>query len=334
MLILRHDSSLHHDTGGHPESVARIAAIFNALQARDWLGAQVRDSAPVALETLHAVHPPAYVDFVRGACESGGGHLDADTVVSSGSWEAALHAAGGAVELVDALVDGSVRAGASLHRPPGHHAEAAQAMGFCLFANVAVACRHAIDTHGLQRVFVLDFDVHHGNGTNDIFHADPRVLFVSLHQRPLYPGSGRADDRGSGDGLGYTVNLPLPPGSGDDAWCSMVEHVAVPLARAYEPQLVLLSAGFDAHARDPLANCEVSDEGYALMAGSARRLADEFGCGLGVVLEGGYDLDGLVGGLLAVLEVAGAEEAPSAPEGLAVHPLASDARERWGVAAA
>jgi acetoin utilization deacetylase AcuC-like enzyme len=333
MLILRHDSSLRHDTGGHPESIARIAAIYNALEARDWLGADVLDSSPVALDVLHAVHPSAYVDFIRGACESGGGNLDADTVVSPGSWEAALHAAGGAVELVDALVGGAVRTGASLHRPPGHHAEAAQAMGFCLFANVAVACQHAIDAHGLERVFVLDFDVHHGNGTNDIFHADPRVLFVSLHQRPLYPGTGRADDRGSGGGVGYTVNLPLPPGSGDAQWCSMVEHVAIPLARSYEPQLVLLSAGFDAHARDPLANCEVSDEGFALMAGSARRLADELGCGLGVVLEGGYDLDGLVGGLLAVLAVAGADEAPAAPE-LAVDPLAADARERWGVAAA
>jgi len=334
MLILRHDSSLRHDTGGHPESVARIAAILGALEARHWLGAEVRDSSPVAMETLCAVHPEPYVDFIRGACEGGGGYLDADTVVSSGSWEAALHSAGGAVELVDELVGGSVRAGASLHRPPGHHAEAAQAMGFCLFANVAVACQHAIDAHGLERIFVLDFDVHHGNGTNDIFHADPRVLFVSLHQRPLYPGTGRADDRGSGDGLGYTVNLPLPPGSGDEAWCSMVEHVAIPLARAYEPQLVLLSAGFDAHARDPLANCEVSDQGYALMAGSARRLADESGCGLGVVLEGGYDLDALVGGLLAVLEVAGASEAPAAPSDLAVHPLAADARERWDLAPA
>ncbi len=333
MLILRHDSSLRHDTGGHPESIARIAAIHHALEQRGWLGAEVRDSSPVALDTLHAVHPPAYVDFIREASESGGGNLDADTVVSAGSYEAARHAAGGAVELVDALLGGAVAAGASLHRPPGHHAEAAQAMGFCLFANVAVACQHAIDAHGLERIFVLDFDVHHGNGTNDIFHADPRVLFCSLHQRPLYPGTGRADDRGSGDGLGFTVNLPLPPGSGDEQWCSMVEHVAAPLARAYEPELVLLSAGFDAHARDPLANCEVTDDGFAQMAGTARRLADEFGCGLGVVLEGGYDLDGLVGGLLAVLRVADASEAPAAPA-FAVDPLAAAARERWGVPAA
>jgi acetoin utilization deacetylase AcuC-like enzyme len=334
MLILRHDSSLRHDTGGHPESIARIAAINAALGDRDWLGAEVRESSPVALETLYAVHPEPYVDFIRAACEQGGGNLDADTVVSVGSFEAAQHAAGGAVELVDALLTGEVRAGASLHRPPGHHAERAQAMGFCLFANVAVACQHALDAHGLERILVLDFDVHHGNGTNDIFHADPRVLFVSLHQRPLYPGTGPADDRGSGPGLGYTVNLPLPPGSGDDAWCSMVEHVVAPLARSYGPELVLVSAGFDAHARDPLANCEVSDAGFGAMAGTARRLADEFGCGLGVVLEGGYDLDGLVGGLVAVLEVAGGSEAPGAPgAALAVHPLATAAGELWGVAA-
>ncbi len=322
MIIWRHDSSARHDTGGHPESIARIAAIEAALSDREWLGAEVRESEAVDLATLQRVHPPGYIDEIREACARGGGHLDADTVVSVDSYEAALHAAGGAVALVDALVSGETRAGASLHRPPGHHAERARAMGFCLFANVAVAAQHAIDAHGLERVLILDFDVHHGNGTNDIFHADPRVLFVSLHEWPLYPGSGAAADCGSGAGLGYTMNLPVPAGSGDSVWCSLVEHVVAPAAREYAPQLVLVSAGFDAHADDPLADCLVSDDGFALMAGTARRLADEFHVGLGVVLEGGYDLGALARGVVRVLEVAGAVAPPPAPADLAVHPLA------------
>jgi acetoin utilization deacetylase AcuC-like enzyme len=301
MLILRHDSSLRHDTGGHPESIARIAAINAALGDRDWLGADVRESSPVALQTLHAVHPEPYVDFVRATCEQGGGNLDADTVVSAGSYEAALHAAGGAVELVDALVAGEVRAGASLHRPPGHHAERAQAMGFCLFANVAVACQHALDAHGLERILVLDFDVHHGNGTNDIFHQSPEVLFASIHQSPLYPGTGPLSDVGSGDGEGYTINLPVPPYSDEDVWLSLAEHVVVPAAREYRPQLILVSAGFDAHASDPLAMCELQASSFAQMALQVRALAEELGVPYGAVLEGGYDLSALSQSVAATL---------------------------------
>ncbi len=173
------------------------------------------------------------------------GNLDADTVVSVGSYEAALHAAGGAVELVDALRHGARRGpAASLHRPPGHHAERARAMGFCLFANVAVAAQHALDAHGLERVLVLDFDVHHGNGTNDIFHADPRVLFVSLHQCPLYPGTGRGRRPRVGRRARATRSTcRCRRARATTPWCSLVEHVVAPLARAYEPQLVLVSAG-------------------------------------------------------------------------------------------
>jgi acetoin utilization deacetylase AcuC-like enzyme len=335
-VLFHHPSSLQHDTGPHPEQPARITAIERELAARGWLGYDVRESPAATRELLHAVHPVAYVDAIERFCEAGGGAIDMDTIVSRGSFAAALHAAGGAAAMVDALLGDGPRAGASLHRPPGHHAEAARAMGFCLFNNVAVAARRALDEHGVGRVLILDLDVHHGNGTNDIFHATDEVLFTSIHQSPLYPGTGPTSDTGSGPGEGYTVNLPVPDGSGDDVFCSLVEHVALPLARAYEPGLLLVSAGFDAHADDPLAGCQVSDEGYAAMAGSLRRLADELGVGLGIVLEGGYELRALARSVAATLAVAAGEDAPVA-EGLAVHPLAEAARarlaERWPVLA-
>jgi acetoin utilization deacetylase AcuC-like enzyme len=258
----------------------------------------------------------------------GGGYLDMDTVLSSGSWECAQHSTGGAVAMVDALLSGEARYGASVHRPPGHHAEASRGMGFCLFNHVAVAARHALDAHGAGRVLIVDWDVHHGNGTNDIFHATDEVLFCSIHQSPLYPGTGPASDVGSGAGTGFTVNMPVPSGSGDDVFCSLVEHVAVPLGREYQPKLVLVSSGFDAHRADPLASCACTAEGYRAMAASVRRLADELDVPAGLILEGGYDLDALATSLIASLEALGADEAPAADPGLAVHPLAVAATER------
>jgi acetoin utilization deacetylase AcuC-like enzyme len=326
-LVLHHHSSVRHDTGDHPEHPTRITAIEDELAGRDWLGWEVRESEAAPRELLEAVHPPGYIAAIEEFCAAGGGNIDLDTVVSRDSFEAALHAAGGAAEAVDALAGGHAPVAASLHRPPGHHAERARAMGFCLFNNVAIAARRAIDAHGLERVLVLDWDVHHGNGTNDIFHADPQVLFVSIHQWPLYPGSGAASDEGSGAGEGYTVNLPVPGGSGDDLWCSLVEHVVTPLAESYAPELVLVSAGFDAHADDPLAGCLVSDDGFAAMAGSARRLADGLGAPLGMVLEGGYDLGALARCVARTLAVFGADTAPPAP-GLEVHPVAAQAAAR------
>jgi acetoin utilization deacetylase AcuC-like enzyme len=326
-LVLRHPSSLLHDTGEHPERAARITAIERELEGRDWLGWDVRESPAAERSAVEAVHPARYVNAIQEFCAAGGGNLDIDTVASLDSFEAALHAAGGAAEVVDALLEGRAPVAASLHRPPGHHAEPARAMGFCLFNNVAIAARRAIDIHGLDRVLIVDWDVHHGNGTNDIFHADPQVLFASIHQWPLYPGSGAASDEGSGPGEGYTVNLPVPGGSGDALWCSLVEHVVGPLATAFAPELVLVSAGFDAHADDPLAGCEVSDDGYAAMAGSVRRLADSLGVPLGVVLEGGYDLGALARSVARTLEIFGADASPPAPD-LPVHPDAAAAASR------
>ena len=277
------------------------------------------------------MHPPAHVAKLARLSASGGGHIDADTVVSSGSTAAALHAAGGAVALVDQLLgsaadSSAATVGASLHRPPGHHAETARAMGFCLLNNVAIAARHARDAHGLERILVLDWDVHHGNGTAEIFDRDAGVLVCPIHESPLYPGTGAAGDVGSGPGAGLTVNLPVPGGSGDDAFGSLVEHVAAPIASAYRPQLILVSAGFDAHVDDPLASCTVTEAGFAAMAASVRDVAAVLEAPVGIVLEGGYALDALAGSLIATLAtVAGDESA----EALSVeHPLAARARQR------
>ena len=190
-------------------------------------------------------------------------------------------------------------------------------MGFCFFGNAAVAARQATAVHGLSRVMIVDWDVHHGNGTNDIFHAEPRVLFCSIHQSPLYPGTGPASDTGSGDGRGFTVNLPVAPGSGDREFRSLIDHVVLPLARTYAPQLLLVSAGFDAHVDDPLADCRVTDDGYAAMARSLRGVAGELGVPVGAVLEGGYALDALARSVAATMAVLGGMAAVDGSLGVA-----------------
>lgn len=325
---VHHASSFEHDTGGHPEHADRIAAIEAELARREWLGFELHEAPAVERATLEAIHPARYVLGLEEFCAAGGGMIDAETLVSEGSFDAALHAAGGAVHAVDMLLgDDPAPTAFSALRPPGHHAEPKRAMGFCLFDNVAVAARHALDAHGLERVLIADWDVHHGNGTNDIFHATDEVLFVSIHQSPLYPGTGPASDVGEGAGLGATVNLPVPARSGDDVYASLIEHVACPLARAYRPQLVLISAGFDAHRDDPLADGTVTETGFAAMATSLRRVCAELGAPLGGVLEGGYALGPLARSVAATLEALSAPAAVPAPA-TAVHPLAVAALER------
>jgi acetoin utilization deacetylase AcuC-like enzyme len=327
-ILLRHPSSLEHDTGGHPENARRIVAIERALSERDWLGWDVRLSPAAEVEAIAAVHALEHVRRIEALCRRGGGMIDMDTIVSPGSWEAALHAAGGAIALVDGLLGAEgVRAGASLHRPPGHHAEPARAMGFCLFDNIAIGAQHALDAHGARRVMIVDWDVHHGNGTNAIFHDRDDVLFCSIHQSPLYPGTGPAADVGSGAGAGYTVNMPVPAGSGDAVFLSHMKHVVAPLALAYAPDLLLVSAGYDAHADDPLASCVVTDEGFAGMAAVMRGAAVELGVPLGIVLEGGYELGALSRGVVSTLAIVGGGESPPAGA-VPVHPLALRVQER------
>jgi acetoin utilization deacetylase AcuC-like enzyme len=312
-LYFRHESSLEHETGPHPEGPGRIPAIERELESRGWLGYELREAPEVDLGTLTAVHPERYVESIRATSEAGGAALDPDTVVSPGSWSAALHGAGGACALAEALMAREAPFGFCGLRPPGHHAEPARAMGFCLFNSVAVAARHALDALGAERVLVFDWDVHHGNGTNDVFHSDPRVLFASIHQSPLYPGTGPLGDVGSGEGEGFSLNLPVPPGSTEPTWLALVEHVVVPAARAFGPDLILVSAGFDAHRDDPLAQCRLETESFAAMALQVRRLGEEAGAPVGAVLEGGYDLAALAASVAATLEAfAGGGEPPSA----------------------
>jgi acetoin utilization deacetylase AcuC-like enzyme len=330
-LWLRHDASFAHEVPGHPERPDRVRALEAEMDRHGWFGC-TRVEAPAAeRELLLAVHPERHVAAIEALSASGGGWIDGDTAVVPGTWEAALRAAGGAAALVDALLSGEATTGVSALRPPGHHAEPARAMGFCYFNNVAVAARRATSAHGLERVLVLDWDVHHGNGTNAMFHAAADVLFVSIHESPLYPGSGPESDAGAGAGEGFTVNLPVPGGSGDPVWCSLVEHVGAALVRAWSPELVLVSAGFDAHHDDPLATCTVTEAGFAAMTASVRRACDAVGAPLGLVLEGGYDLRGLAGSMAALMPVLVAD-APPAPEPIEVHPLALRALtrlDRW-----
>ena len=323
-LLFRHDSSFEHDTGSHPERAGRLEAIERELSSREWLGWERREAPAVSLEALTAVHDEDHVTRVREASERGGGRFDPDTLASSGSYNAALHAAGGACAMVEALLAGEAPAGFCALRPPGHHATPTKAMGFCLFNNMAVAARHALDSLGAERVFILDWDVHHGNGTNEIFHATDAVLYASIHQSPLYPGTGPLSDSGEGEGEGYSINLPVPAGSGEDVWLALAEHVVVPAARRFAPDLVLVSAGFDAHRADPLASCRLEAESFAELARHARQLADELGVGVGAVLEGGYAPGALADSVAATLEALAAGGRPRSVEAEDVTTRAAD----------
>jgi acetoin utilization deacetylase AcuC-like enzyme len=313
---VRNPSSFEHDTGGHPESARRLVAIEEAMSERDWLGLELVEAPPATREQLERVHSSSHIDSIEELSERGGGPIDVDTVTSAGSWEAALHAAGGAVHATERLLSDGGFAFCGL-RPPGHHAERDRAMGFCLFNNVAVAAAHAGAELGVERVLVLDWDVHHGNGTEAIFYGSRGVLYSSIHQSPLYPGTGEAADFGSGEGEGFTVNMPVPPGSGPDEFLSLVQRVVVPIAREWRPGLLCISAGYDAHRDDPLANCELDDSAYANMAATMRDLATELDVPVLICLEGGYSLAALSRSVVATLDAftgdSSPREAPAEP---------------------
>ncbi|HVU00392.1 MAG TPA: histone deacetylase [Polyangiaceae bacterium] len=297
----------HRTPEGHPERPERLGAAAAALsEAR--LGMERRVLAPrdATDDELARVHEPAYVEALSRA-SGRRGYLDADTYCSEGSVQAAKRAAGGAVALVDSLLDGNARLALALVRPPGHHARPGTAMGFCLLNNVAVAAAHA-RSRGCEKVAIVDFDVHHGNGTQEMFYEDPSVLYVSLHQWPYYPGTGAAEEAGAGDGLGATLNVPLSAGAGDAAYLAAFDRIVCPALEGFSPDLLLVSAGFDAHRNDPLAAMRVTEAGYSGMMRRLAALLPDGGAGrVGLVLEGGYGLDGLRDSLRATLE---ALEAP------------------------
>ncbi|HVD40713.1 MAG TPA: histone deacetylase [Solirubrobacterales bacterium] len=312
MLFFSHPACLEHDPGeglyGHPEQPGRLRAIEAALAARDWLGWERREAPAASEEELALVHPREHVEAIRELCRAGGGAIDADTFAGPASYEAALRSAGAACAMTRALLAGEAKAGFAAGRPPGHHAEPLRAMGFCLFDNVAVAAALAIAELGVQRVFILDWDVHHGNGTAEIFRRRADVLFASIHQGGIFPGTGAREDTGSGPGEGFTINLPVPAGSGEDVWLSLLEDEILPAAAEFEPQLVLISAGFDAHRADPLAECQLEASSFARMASLVRTAAEGWGAPAGAVLEGGYDLEALADSVVATMgALAGAE---------------------------
>jgi acetoin utilization deacetylase AcuC-like enzyme len=292
-LYVTHPACLNHLTPlGHPERPDRLRAVEAVLENEKFKDL-VRAEAPTApFETIALCHPLEYVDHIREATpKEGMVRLDADTSISPGSFEAALRAVGGAVMAVNEVMTGKAANAFCAHRPPGHHTETARPMGFCLFNNAAIAARHAQDHHGAERVAIIDFDVHHGNGSQEIFWSDPTVMYCSTHEMPLYPGTGARSERGDHDTV---VNAPLRAGNGGPEFREAMESVILPRLRAFRPDLLVISAGFDAHMRDPLANLNLVGADFGWVTRALMEIADASASGRVVsVLEGGYDLQGL-----------------------------------------
>ncbi len=289
----------------HPERPARLEAIHQRLTDDGLLArCDALSPRPATADELLTTHSRAHVDRIAATLNQGYSYQDPDTYTGPRSYEVALRAAGGAIESVEAVLGGRARNAFVLVRPPGHHAERERAMGFCLFNNIAVAAHHALGQHGLERVLIIDWDVHHGNGTQHAFEDTDRGFFFSSHQYPFYPGTGRHDEVGRGAGAGFSMNAPLPAGCGDAEYLAIFSEFVVPVGLAHRPQLILVSAGFDAHAADPLAHMQVSTDGFVAMARLVRDLAEQACDGkLVLVLEGGYDLRATAASVARVLEV-------------------------------
>lgn len=311
-VVYRDPTFLDHDPGeAHPENARRLAAVYESLDLRPVAGTRYEEPRRARWTEIERVHHRAYVEKVARTEGLGRVPLDLDTATSPRSYEAALLAAGSTLRGVEAVVSGEATGAFALVRPPGHHAEADYAKGFCLFNNVAIGAVHALKAGGLRRVLVVDPDVHHGNGTQHAFWDRPEVLYVSSHRYPFYPGTGAATEIGAGRGRGYTVNLPHPAGTGDADLLHLYEAVASPIVRAFEPELILVSAGFDTWRADPLGGFAVTERGFEALFGMVRRWADASCPGRIVcALEGGYDPAGVVLGVRAALEAMTAKETP------------------------
>jgi acetoin utilization deacetylase AcuC-like enzyme len=327
---------VEHDPGdGHPEQPARLRSILHALDQKPIAGTERFEPPTATVAELARVHDPRYVEAILGL-KGRSGALDADTAISAGSINAALLAAGAAAEGVRAVLDGRASSAFALVRPPGHHAVSTRAMGFCLFNNVAVAAAEA-HAKGIERVLCVDWDVHHGNGTQASFYDTDKLLFISTHQWPLYPGTGHERETGKGAGEGFTVNAPLPAGCDDADYAAVFADALLPIADDYKPQLVLVSAGFDAHRDDPLASMSLSDDGFAMLCGAVKAIADRH-CGgrMVLTLEGGYDLDALARSVHGCIEVlAGSTAPPLRPNATrasdALQRVTAAQRPRWSL---
>jgi acetoin utilization deacetylase AcuC-like enzyme len=328
---------LEHETGDHPENAGRLIRTLDLLQERGtWDRLHRLPVRPAPQDILEATHSAEYLALIRHYAERGGAFLTADTPFSRRSWDAAVMASGAAIAVVDAVLDGTVPSAFALVRPPGHHATPAEGMGFCLINHAAVAARHAIRNRGLERILLVDYDVHHGNGTQDIFYSDPSVLYFSTHQYPAYPGTGSAREIGKGPGMGTTVNVPLPAGVGDAGHMAVFKQILVPVAREYRPDLILVSAGYDSHwtNRNYLSSIRmgVTVSGFAQWVRLLKDLADELCEGrLALSLEGGYDPNALAWSVDATFRVLLREEAedPIGPPPTANEPDISDLLEEY-----
>jgi acetoin utilization deacetylase AcuC-like enzyme len=333
-LYFSDPSSLEHDPleamPGHPEQPERLRAIDRVLAAEDWLGWERRPAPAASTVELELAHTPRHVAALRELSEAGGGAIDSETWDGPSSYRAAAHGAGGAAALARALLAGEARTGFSVARPPGHHAEPELAMGFCLFNSIAVAAAVAVAELGASRVLILDWDVHHGNGTEAIFHERDDVLLVTIQQEGIWPGTGSARDVGTGRGEGFTVNLPVPAESGRDVFLSLIDRVVAPLAGEFGPDLILISAGFDAHRDDPLAGLALTGEDFGQMAVEVRELGARLGAPVGAVLEGGYSLPALADSVAATMRGLGGEgDLVTAPETAVADEAADRVARYW-----
>jgi len=296
---------LKHDTGQHVENAHRLEAVISYLEQTQ-LRQQLTLIKPRAAsdEEISLVHDNQYISYIQDVAQRGGGWLDVDTVMSADSYQAAIYAVGGAIRASEVVMDGEVGSAFALVRPPGHHATSHQAMGFCLFNNVAIAAKYVLAKYKLDQVIIIDFDVHHGNGTQAAFYDDPQVLYISTHEYPFYPGTGGIEETGSGAGEGTTINIPLPAGCGDGEYLQAFEQIIVPATRRFKPQFIWVSAGYDLHWADEIALMQVSVSGFAQMVKIIKELADELCSGrLVFTLEGGYNPQALAYSVKATLDV-------------------------------
>lgn len=296
---------LKHDTGQHVENARRLEAIISYLE-QTGLKQQLTPikPRPATIQELTLVHHEQHITHIREVAQRGGGWLDVDTVMSPDSYDAALYAAGGVIRATEAVMNGEISSAFALVRPPGHHATRQRAMGFCLFNNVAIAAKYTLAKFGLEHILIIDFDVHHGNGTQDAFYDNPQVLYISTHQYPHYPGTGSIEETGSGTARGTTVNIPLPSRCGNTEYQQVFEQIIVPVAKRFRPQLILVSAGYDPHWADDLALMQVSVTGFAQVVKIIKGLADELCSGrLVFSLEGGYNLTALATSVKATFDV-------------------------------
>lgn len=301
--IVYHPDYLKHTMAGHPENAQRLMAIMKMLKKEGILEA-TKSIAPrkAKIAEIEYVHSAHYIDRVKSLCERGGGYLDPDTYVLPSSFEIALLAAGGVLAAADAVIDGKVKNALALVRPPGHHALRDRGMGFCIFNNIAIAAKYAQKKYGLKKVLIVDWDVHHGNGTQDIFYCDPSVLFVSFHQYPHYPGTGGSDETGEGDGKGFTLNFPLSWGSEAKDFLRIFNDILIPRVKDFSPEIVFISAGFDAHIDDPLNSLRLTASDFGKFTDIVGEIAKNSAEGRIVsVLEGGYNLEYLPHCVLAHL---------------------------------